>query len=104
MSENDEKKPDALVAFILERAAYEPWPAADELARAFAVGRVKPKDGPEAWRKYLNPVKQQVLYLARTGQVQLLRKGEVVEDPDEVRGRVTIRRADLPQTGPAREE
>ncbi|MEM8587451.1 MAG: DUF3253 domain-containing protein [Pseudomonadota bacterium] len=90
---HDEKTEDPLVAYILERAAEADAPTPADIARGFAIGRVKPKDGPDAWRRYLNPVKQQILHLARQGRIDVLRNGEKV-DPKDARGVTRIRLAD----------
>lgn len=88
-----DRQEDPLVAYILERAAENNHPTPADIARGFAVGRVKPKEGPDAWRRYLNPVKQQILHLARAGRIDVLRNGEKV-DPNEARGVTRIRLAD----------
>ena len=38
----------------------------------------------------MTPVKQQMVHLARTGRIEIVRKGEVV-DPEEFRGIVRMR-------------
>lgn len=88
--EGEDKRPDPLVEHIMACAASGELPTPAAIARGFAEGRVKPKDGPEAWRKYLNPVKQQVLHLARQGRIELVRHGAAV-DPDTSRGVVHVR-------------
>lgn len=80
---------DALVACLLRMAAEKPV-SAQEVAIAFARDRVKPKDPPDAWRRWLNPVKQQALHLARQGRLEVVRKGEAIE-PDEAKGLVRFR-------------
>jgi hypothetical protein len=90
---DNERQEDPLVAYILERAGQDDPPTPADIARGFAVGRVKPKDGPDAWRRYLNPVKQQILHLARAGRIDVLRNGQKV-DPAEARGVTRIRLAD----------
>lgn len=89
----NESQEDPLVAYILDRAGQVEHPTPADIARGFSVGRVKAKDGPDAWRRYLNPVKQQILHLARAGRIDVLRNGEKV-DPDEARGVTRIRLAD----------
>lgn len=88
--EPEGEREDPLVEHILAAAAAGDHPTPAAIARGFAEGRVKPKDGPDAWRKYLNPVKQQVLHLARQGRIELLRHGQPV-DPDRARGVVHVR-------------
>lgn len=66
---------------------------AQDVAKAFFAERRKAKDPDDGWRRYMTPVKQQMVALARRGDVQIVR-GEVVQDPDDFRGLVRIR---LPQ-------
>ena len=53
-----------------------------EVARAFAEPRRRPLDPPDVWRRYLQSVRQQALFLARRGDVALTRRGEV-QDPNK---------------------
>lgn len=68
-------------------------PTFQDVARRIAKERGKPKDGPNLWRRYMNAVKQQAIHLAKTGQIEITRKGEAV-DPRDFRGIVRLR---LPQ-------
>lgn len=63
----------------------------EEVARAVAEVKRVPKDPHDLWRKYLSAVKQQAIYLARAGQIELLRKGKPVDDPARVKGVVRYR-------------
>lgn len=86
-----EQGDDALVQCILAMAAASPRGASpQEIAQSFAVGRVGPKDPPDAWRRWLNPVKQKALHLARAGRIEMVRDGVPV-DPDAARGLVRLR-------------
>ena len=58
-----------------------------EVARALAGGGL---DGP--WRPLLGPVRQAAIALARTGRVEILRKGKPVP-PEGVRGVIRLRAA-----------
>lgn len=87
MSEPEDPVRLFLLAHLSERISKSP----QELARAFHATRAKPEDGPDAWRRYLLAVRQQALSLARQGEVEFLRKGQVI-GPDEVRGVVRLRR------------
>lgn len=87
---DDKPKDDALVRCILDMAGSDKPVTPQEIAIAFSKDRVGPKDPPDAWRRWLNPVKQQVLHLARTGRLEIVRNGQIV-DPDEVRGMVRVR-------------
>ena len=61
-----------------------------DIARIFAAGRVKPTDPPDAWRRYMNAVKQQMVFLARAGRIEIIRKGKPV-DPNNFKGVVRLR-------------
>jgi hypothetical protein len=45
------------------------------------------------WRPLMAPVRAAAVRLARSGAVQILRKGKPVTDLDEVRGVIRLRRA-----------
>lgn len=62
-----------------------------ELAKSFQAGRAKPSDPPDAWRRYLQAVKQQATSLAKLGEVEFMRKGKPVP-LEEVKGVVRVRR------------
>ena len=81
---------DPIRLFLLAALADGKSKAPQELARAFQATRAKASDPPEAWRRYLLPVNQQALSLARAGQIEFLRKGKPIE-PDDVKGVVRIR-------------
>ena len=83
---------DPVRLFLLQALTDGKSRAPQELARAYYDTRAKPSDPPDAWRRYLTPVRQQALSLARAGQVEFLRKGKPVP-PDEVKGVVRIRKA-----------
>ena len=51
----------------------------EDVARAVAEGRRRPKDPPDLWRRYLPAVKQQALFLARAGKLIVIRKGKPVD-------------------------
>ncbi len=56
----------------------------------------KPKDPPQAWRRYMKPVRQMAIHMARQGEIEILRKG-VVQDPHApVKGLIRLAR---PGTG-----
>ena len=66
--------------------------APETVARAVAEQKRTPKDPADLWRKYLPAVKQQAIYLARAGRIELLRKGKPVRDPAHAKGVVRYRR------------
>ena len=90
MEKIDEKPLDPIAAFILETLANEASAAPVDIARSLGEARRKSAEKPDAWRRFINPVKQQMLYLARAGRIEIVRKGEVV-DPEDFRGLVQMR-------------
>ncbi len=90
METENEKRPDPVAEFILDALAVQGPLAPVDVARAIGEKRRRPSDKPDAWRRYLKPVKQQMLYLARAGKIEIVRKGEVV-DPEDFRGIVRMR-------------
>lgn len=62
-----------------------------EVARAYAADRATPKDPPDLWRRYLRPVREEAIGLAREGRVEILRKGKPVDPDKPVRGVIRIR-------------
>lgn len=97
MTDNNENKPlDPVAQVILDVLRnMEPGKSItpEEAAKAIAEAKRKPNDGPELWRRYLNASKQQAIHLARTGRVELIRKGEPA-DLNDLKGLWRIR---LPQ-------
>lgn len=90
---------DPIAAAILSQLAFgKPGGsiAPEEVARSVAEAKRGPKDPPDLWRKYLSAVKQQAIHLARAGQIEVLRKGQPVDDPAHVKGVVRYR---LPGSG-----
>ena len=89
--ENETEKPlDPIAEFILDALADGGSMTPADMARAIGDARKKPKDKPDAWRRFMNPVKQQMVHLARIGRIEILRKGEVA-DPEDFRGVVRMR-------------
>ncbi|PKU22209.1 DUF3253 domain-containing protein [Telmatospirillum siberiense] len=82
---------DPIRLFLLTALTDETSKGLQELARTFHATRAKPSDPPDAWRRYLTAVRQQALSLARSGELEFLRKGKPVA-PDDVKGVVRIRR------------
>ena len=78
----DEAPLDPIAEKILEMlaaAAPNKSVSPEEVARAVAENRRRPKDPPDVWRRYLPAVKQQALYLARAGKLIVMRKGKPVD-------------------------
>lgn len=65
-------------------------PTFQDVAVRIAKERARPKDGPNLWRRYMNAVKQQAIHLAKTGRIEITRKGEAV-DPKDFKGIVRLR-------------
>ncbi len=62
-----------------------------EIAKLIAEVKRKPKDPQDLWRRYLPAVKQQGLYLARSGHIYWIRKGEIVKDYHKIKGLIKYR-------------
>ncbi len=87
-------KGDPIAHQILRMADRPDGVTPTDVARAYFAAHRKPKDPDDGWRRYMNPVKQQMLALARAGRLDLLRKGEPVP-LDEAKGIIRMRtRAD----------
>ena len=72
-----------------------------EAARAMQAAHGKANASAEAWRRYLAPVRQQALHLARRGEILILRKGKPVDPHKPVKGVVRLA---LPREESARAE
>jgi hypothetical protein len=49
---------------------------------------------PDGWGPLMQPVRRQAVRLMKAGRIAILRKGKVVDDPDDFRG---IYRLSLPR-------
>ena len=87
---NEAKIDDPVVTAILGALSGGKVSAFQDVARTIANERRKPKDGPHLWRRYMNAVKQQAIHLAKSGRIEIMRKGEPV-DPKNFKGVVTMR-------------
>lgn len=90
MEKETEKQLDPVAEFILEALSAQGSLAPVDIARALGEQRRRASDKPDAWRRFMMPVKQQMLHLARAGTIEIVRKGEVV-DPEDFRGVVRMR-------------
>lgn len=81
---------DPIASSILDTLADGSELTVEQMAKVIAELRRKPKDGPQLWRKYMQAVKQQAMHLGKTGKIEILHKGSVVE-PDNFKGRVHLR-------------
>ncbi len=82
---------DSVRRFLLDTVADGKSHDPQVLAHAYHAARAKPNDPPDAWRRYLNAIRQQALSLARSGQIEFTRKGKAV-DPNAVKGVFRLRR------------
>lgn len=96
MTETDRRdqarRGDPIARFILDMVADGTAVLPQEVAKAFFAEHRRPKDPDDGWRRYMNPVKQQMVSLARAGRIELVRKRGEIVDPDDFRGVVRIRR------------
>jgi len=91
--DTQETKPaqdDPVATTILAALAQTSTLSFKDIAVKIADARKRPKDGPELWRRYLTAVKQQAVFLARQGRIEIVRKGEVA-DPNDFKGIVRLR-------------
>ena len=87
----EETKPiDPIALDIISYLESGAEPNFQEMAKVVFEPRRKQKDSDNAWRRYLQAVKQQALFLARQGKIEIVRKGEVV-DPSDFKGLVKLR-------------
>ena len=61
-----------------------------EAARALQKTYGKASAPADAWRRYLAPVRQQALHLARRGDLLILRKGKPVDPQKPVKGVIRL--------------
>ena len=92
MEKQTEKIIDPVAEFILEALAESGSAAPVDIARSLGAMRKRPSEKADAWRRFMNPVKQQMVHLARAGRIEIIRKGVVV-DPEDFRGVVRLRLA-----------
>jgi hypothetical protein len=83
-------KGDPIAHLLLRLAETPDGVTAQDVAKAYFAAHRKAKDPDDGWRRYMTPVKQQMLALARAGRLELLRKGHPVP-LDEARGLVRMR-------------
>ena len=59
----------------------------EQVAKEVAAGKTKPgaKPSPTLWRRYFQSVKDQARHLARSGRIEITRRGEVC-DPNDLKG------------------
>ncbi|WP_168190294.1 DUF3253 domain-containing protein [Luteithermobacter gelatinilyticus] len=85
--ENEEKKEDPIIGYILDAIADGSQVTARDIALKIAHDRAKPEAPKDIWRKYMLAVKQQAKHLARQGRISILRRGVPI-DPNKMKGLV----------------
>jgi len=88
---------ETILTLLLESETGRPI-APDDVAQAIFSARRKPGDAPDLWRRYLPAVKQQALFLARRGDIVILRKGKVADPRAPIKGLI---RLSLPTASPS---
>ncbi len=91
---SDKPKRDPVAETILEALA-ERGPdksiTPTEAAQAYAEKQWKPVEPPPGeWRTYLTAVRQQAIFLARQGEVEILRKGKPVDPEGPIKGVIRL--------------
>ncbi|MBK3396788.1 MULTISPECIES: DUF3253 domain-containing protein [Methylobacterium] len=76
-----------LVRLVTERGA-------DKTVCPSEVARALGGPHPDGWGPLMQPVRRQAVRLMKAGRIAILRKGKVVDDPDDFRG---IYRLSLPR-------
>ena len=61
-----------------------------QVARTFAESHRQGNGPTDLWRRYLNAVRQQAIHLARSGRIEIIRKGKPV-DPNNFKGVYRLR-------------
>ncbi len=93
ISEQDNAKDtseDPIVTYILDAVSDGSEVSPNAIAQKIASDRAKPKDPQDIWRKYMIAVRQQAVFLARNGRLEIVRKGEVA-DPNDFKGLYKLR-------------
>jgi len=93
----------AILAYLANAPANKPV-SAEQVAKQISDDQAKGKSAgrpdPNAWRRYFQAVKNQAFFLARTGRVEILRKGEPVA-PEDLKGLSGVWRMRLPRSDQA---
>lgn len=77
---------EAILSFLQSVPPNKPV-SPEQVAKEIAAGKTKPgeKPSPTLWRRYFQSVKDQARHLARTGRIEITRRGRVC-DPDDLKG------------------
>ena len=88
-SDIDFDKIDPVAQFIISFLKTNNSVSPETIAKEFSKFKNQDKDGKNTWRKYLNTVKQQAIFLARNDIIEITRRGEVV-DPNDFKGLIKL--------------
>ena len=88
-ADQDDPLATAILALLAERPAGGSV-TPEEVARAFAASRARPRDPPDLWRRYLQATRAQALHLARHGRLVILRKGKADDPSHRVKGVIRL--------------
>jgi len=87
---------EAILAYLQKSPPTKPV-SPEQVAKEIAAGKAKPgaKPSPTLWRRYFQSVKDQARHLARSGRIEITRRGEVC-DPNDLKGvwRMRLPRSD----------
>lgn len=89
MTDEIEKQEDPVRLYIMDAVKDGARVSPRDIAITIAKDRSKPSDPDDIWRKYLLAVKQQAKSLARSGQINILRRGKPI-DPNKMKGLVKL--------------
>jgi len=87
----EEGQDDPVIGYILRAVDGGSDISPQAIAQAIATDRAKPTAPKDIWRKYMNAVRQQAIYLARNGRLHIIRKGEIA-DPNDFKGLYKLRK------------
>ena len=88
-SDIDFDRIDPVAQFIISFLKTNSSVLPETIAKEFSKFKNRDKDDKNTWRKYLNTVKQQSIFLARNKIIEIIRKGEIV-DPNDFKGLVKL--------------
>ncbi len=93
MSDDTQDQLDPVAEAILTvlEAAPDNKAQPKQVAEFLAEARRTKKDPPDLWRRYMMAVRQQAKFLARSGVIEILRKGQPVDPHAPIKGLVVLR-------------
>lgn len=75
-----------------------------DVARTLAEAKRKPSDPPDLWRRYLQAVNEQARFLARRGDIVILRRTRIQDPAKPIKGVIRLALPGGPWKPPAVEE